>query len=123
MKNLIVAVCILIVVGCGRSTDSAATTSAACAGGVLNGTYTGSILGNSDTMVLADSCAITSSYCASQSSVPKLTSASGTVTITVTATNARTGCLGLGDTNCAYVLSGSSLTFTCGAGVLTYTKQ
>ncbi len=117
MKTILVSLLgLFVLVGCGSDP-------APCAGSTVLGTFTGTVSGNADTMVIADSCAITSSYCQSTSTMPNATASSGSATITVTATNGHTGCLPLGATNCTYSISGAALTFNCGGSTLTYTKQ
>lgn len=121
MKTLITVTMVLILTACGKEESKASP--GGCYGGALNGVYSGSIAGSPDTMEFTDSCSVTSSYCGSVATVPKLVAEMGYVTVNVSSSPGRTGCLPVGDTTCAYDLTNGVLQFTCGRSVLTYTKQ
>ena len=111
---------VLALSGCGSSGASAG----ACSSSPILGTFRGTILGQTDTMVISDACTITSSYCQSTSTYPVgAIATSGSITITVTSTSGITGCLPVGATTCAYSLVASSLSYNCGGSTITYTKQ
>lgn len=121
MKTLITVTMVLMLTACGKEESKGSP--GGCYGGAINGTYSGSVAGNPDTMEITDSCSVTSSYCGSTTTIPKLVAETGYVTVNVSSSPGRAGCLPVGDTACAYDLTGSTLQFTCGRSILTYTKQ
>jgi hypothetical protein len=120
MRTVIFGV-LFVLAGCAGS-GGGSSSGEACSGSPFVGSWTGSILSNPDTMVFTNSCAVTSTYCASTGTIPATTNSSGSVVVTVTSTNANSGCLPAGNTTCNYSISGNSLSFNCGGGVITYTK-
>lgn len=121
MKTLITVTMVLILTACGKEESKGSP--GGCYGGALNGTYSGSVAGNPDTMEITDSCSVTSSYCGSTTTIPKLVAETGYVKVSVSASPGKYGCLPVGDTTCAYDLTNGVLKYTCGSSVLTYTKQ
>ena len=102
--------------------ESTTTAAGTCASSVVAGSWKGSISGNSDTMAFNSDCSGSSTYCKSTFTYPNITASSGSVLITNTSTNGATGCLAAGAFTCTYAISGSTLTFGCGGGTVSYTK-
>ncbi|NDD90653.1 hypothetical protein EBZ37_00990 [bacterium] len=115
---------VLISAALGLGACGSDSTSSPCASSPFIGAWAGSRSGNADTLVFSASCAGTSSYCGAAFTYPNLPTPFGAIPLEVTSTNSNTGCLPAGSTTCAYLISSSTLTITCGEGdTLTYTKQ
>lgn len=110
---------IFALASCKGSDSGSSSTSASCGDSAILGTYKYS----TDTIVISSDCKITSTACQSTTTFNGATAASGYLTATVQSTNGASGCLGLGTFNCAYSLSGNSLSYNCGGGAITYTRQ
>src|SRR5689334_7477933 len=90
-------------IGCGSTNNSAitaATTTGECANSPALGTYSGSVVGNTDILNIRADCTLTSTYCVATMTYSNITGTSGNVAITVTSTSGKTGCLPGGTTNC-----------------------
>jgi hypothetical protein len=110
----------LMIQGCGSDEES----TGACADSPVVGTYDGESLGNADVMTINADCSISSTYCVAEGTLEDTgTSTSGNITVTISDTAGKTGCLPLGDTTCGFSLSNDVLEFSCTAGTLTYTKR
>ncbi len=120
MKFIILFSTLVFLFGCNKGSDSpAATTSTACASSALLGTYKTA----TETMTIAADCKISSVMCASTTTFVGATSATGYVAVTVSSTNGVPGCLPLGTYNCSYSLVSNVLTYNCGGGATSITKQ
>lgn len=121
MKSIVILLAIsIILVSCNKGSDSSsAAATGACADSAILGTYktTG------ETMTISADCKISSVMCASTTTFSGATAASGYMTVTVSSTNGAAGCLALGSYNCAYQLASNVLTYNCGGGSTSITKQ
>lgn len=132
MKTIIILSLILFGTGCNNSGGSSSSSSPAtpiCTDAQLDNTWYSNWPGELDTMVIASSCAVTSSYCGSQStlSILSLTTTCdygathcGTVGVTTTSTNGSNGCLPMGYATCDFLTDGSAMAFTCGHDVIQF---
>ena len=110
----------LAIQGCGSDDE----TTGACSDSPAVGTYDGEIAGFADVLTVGSDCSFTSTYCVAEGTVEDTgTSTSGNVTLTVTDTAGKTGCLPLGNTTCGFSILDGVLEFSCTAGTLTYTKR
>lgn len=116
----ILALLALAIQGCGSQEEE----SGACADSPAVGTYDGELFGFADVMTIGADCSFSSTYCVAEGTVEDIgTSTSGNVTVTITDTAGKDGCLPLGDTTCGFTLSDDTLEFSCTAGTLTFTKR
>ena len=139
MKKIVLLIFVLSLTACnsgsGGSDSSAALTSvASCQDLGINGTWNGTISGNADTMVIANNCATTSSYCQSNSTVTIVSrnssctagiSECGVLTFKTTNNNGSGFCASVGVTySCSYQVNTAStaLSYDCGGGALIYTR-
>ena len=117
---LLTLILTLLIQGCGTDDNE----SGACADSPAVGTYDGEILGYADVMTIGADCSFSSTYCVAEGTVEDVgTVTSGNVTLTISDTAGKTGCLPLGDTTCGFSLIDDVLEFSCTAGTLTYTKR
>lgn len=115
----------MTIISCGNSSGGGggdSTPAGVCATSVLAGTWKGNIAGSEDIMTFNQDCSGSSTYCQSAFTYPNVTAIEGLVSVSNNATNAKTGCLGVGTFSCAYQISGTTLGFNCGGGTVTFTK-
>lgn len=116
------------------SASSGPKSVASCSDLGINDTWSGDISGHADTMQITTNCAVTSSYCQSNSTVvitQRNSSCSGgiaecgSMTFKTTSSNGNTGCAAVGHTyNCSFTINvaNTSLKYDCGGGVISYTR-
>lgn len=123
MKKVFLAIFTTVVLNsCSNGGGSDATTTVgACASSIVSGSWLNN--NNGDLLNFASNCSYTSSLCASTGTYPNVTASSGFVIVNVTSTNGSGGCLPLGQTSCSYAVSGNTMQYNCGGGVLTFIKQ
>ncbi len=124
MKIIQCLAIVIVLQACGSSSKSdSASAPGACASSVVAGSWKGSIYGNQDVMTFDSSCSGSSTYCQSSFTFPNVTATEGYISVSNNSTNGKSGCAGLETVNCAYRVNGSTLSFNCGGGTLSYTKQ
>lgn len=119
--GFIFGLCLLAIPACGSGEKSSV---GACSDSPVIGTYQGNVAGNPDVLTVNSDCSFSSTYCVSEGSVEDTgTATSGNVTITVTETSDKVGCLPLGSTRCGFSYTNNTLEFSCTAGTLTYVRK
>lgn len=120
MKTLISILFVSIIVSACGSAETAVK-STACASSPVVGTWVND--STDQYLVLGEDCIGHETSCASSFNYEKDFEASGTTTITVTATNGGAGCLPLGTLTCTYTYpTVHMLNIDCGGGIVTYLK-
>lgn len=133
--NWLLLVTLLFLSSCAEDSSSSGPKSvASCSDLGINGTWSGFVAGNSDTMLIASNCAITSSYCQSNSTVVITHRSSscgggfaecGQMTFKTTFSNGNNGCAAVGQTyTCTFDVNvmNTALKYDCGGGIITYTR-
>lgn len=99
------------------------------------GTWLGTVAGNSDTLNILSNCVLSSSYCQSFSNIaistvnvgcPSGASSCGQGIIRTTSANGNANCFAPGSAaTCSFAVynNGSTLLYTCGGSVYTYSRQ
>lgn len=119
LKLLVASLSVIaLAAACGKASSGGAT----CAGAHV-ATWASSL----GKVTFKDSCAFAfasaSGSCSSAGTYPAPLGASGQVAITIAAVSGGSGCLPVGSYTCAYTLNPTTLSFDCGNGAQTYTKQ
>lgn len=112
MRTLTLLIFVILLVGCGGKCD-----------GDHTGTYSGTTI--SDTLALSSSCEYSytgNDSCQSRGTYNAPLGSSGSVAVSISSSTAG-NCLPVGDTTCTYVLNLPNLSFDCGNGTFSYTKQ
>lgn len=121
---------ILATSACGsEDKGSSSSSSNACAGSVVLGSWSGTTAGQPDTLTFGPDCRGSSTWCQSTFSYPNVTASPGEAKITYDKSNGQPGCATVKSksvaVDCTFSVSGSTLTTTCGdfASPQTWQKQ
>ena len=122
-NSVLMAICLSLVISCGSDSSETSSSKGECQDSILQGSWSGLLAGNPDTLTFGANCSGSATYCNANFTYPNVTAGTGTVSLDVSSNNGGALCLPVGENACSYSVSGNTLSYNCGGGVLQYTKS